>query len=211
MSLPDVLRVIALQLDLDAEELIYYAAEDPHIGSLPDHQGEDPTLIPWEDDGRLLYALVRSLRPARVLESGCNRGGSANHMLAALVANGDGSLTTVDVNPEAGDAIDPAYRDHCQVVVADICDFVHWPDATGYEFIHEDASHEVHTVRCVYEHLPKLAPMGCVVLSHDVKTGVGEAIRTGMHDSGFDNVPEYHHDRGPLGFSVLKYEGSTAV
>lgn len=209
MTFATVLNAIARQLDLDPAALIAYAAEDPHIGSQPDHIGTDPTLIPWEDDGRLLYALVRALKPQHVLESGCNRGGSANHLAAALLMNGAGQLTTVDVNPSAGDAIESIYAHIVEVIHTDICEYVQWPTATGFDFIHEDASHEVHTVRCVYDHLPTLAPMGAVVLSHDVNTGVGEAIRTGMHDAGYDAVPEYHHDRGPLGFSVLRYGGRT--
>jgi predicted O-methyltransferase YrrM len=55
--------------------------------------------------GRRVYDHIRSTRPAEVLELGTAHGVSAAYMAAALEANGQGRLTTVD---HAGAAYDPA-------------------------------------------------------------------------------------------------------
>ena len=54
--------------------------------------------------GRRVYDHVRSTEPAAVLELGTAHGVSAAYMAAALEANGEGELTTVD---HAGAAYDP--------------------------------------------------------------------------------------------------------
>lgn len=52
--------------------------------------------------GALLYLIVRALRPARVLETGVRPGYSTTWILAALEANGAGSLTSLGPGPTAG-------------------------------------------------------------------------------------------------------------
>src|SRR5262245_34189912 len=47
----------------------------------------------------LLYALVRELGPAQVLELGTNVGISSAYLAAALRANGRGALATLDASP----------------------------------------------------------------------------------------------------------------
>jgi predicted O-methyltransferase YrrM len=187
MSLSDNLRVMAGILDLSPDALLAYADE---------YQGAPDRVI--------LYALIRATRPARVLEAGTHRGESANVILDALHANGSGFLTTVDIIPGCGDMISTAYHNY-QIVCSDIVDYVNNYTGEGFDFIHEDSSHEVHTVRVVYEYLHKLAPDGCVIISHDVATGVGEAIRTGIKDAGIKPLPEFVPD-GSLGYTVYKYQ-----
>lgn len=48
-------------------------------------------------DRRALYALVRALKPASVLEIGTHIGSSTIHIAQALKTNGGGHLTTVDI------------------------------------------------------------------------------------------------------------------
>jgi predicted O-methyltransferase YrrM len=56
------------------------------------------------------YALVRALKPGRVVETGTDKGLGSCVLAAALLRNGRGRLTTVDVNPEAGYLIGGPYR-----------------------------------------------------------------------------------------------------
>jgi predicted O-methyltransferase YrrM len=56
------------------------------------------------EHGRRVYDHVRRARPAQVLELGTAHGVSAAYMAAALAANGEGRLTTVD---HSGAAFDP--------------------------------------------------------------------------------------------------------
>jgi predicted O-methyltransferase YrrM len=203
MNLNEALVDMANELGLDARDLIRYAAE--WDGSKhPKQTGTNPHahLI----DRKILYALVRATKPQSVLESGTNAGNGANVILAALAQNGGGELITVDVLPDAGNEIAAEY-DNCELRIQDICDFVDGYHGEGFDFIHEDASHEVHTVRVVYEYLHKLSPDGCVIISHDTGTGVGTAIRTGIKDAGFGPLNEYQPE-GSLGYSLMRYEGN---
>jgi len=54
--------------------------------------------VPWitPDEGRRLYEQVRDTRPLEVLNLGTAHGVSAAYIAAALEANGDGHVTTVD-------------------------------------------------------------------------------------------------------------------
>jgi predicted O-methyltransferase YrrM len=52
--------------------------------------------------GALLYLLVRAARPSRVVETGVRPGYSTAWILAALEANGSGSVTSLGPGPTAG-------------------------------------------------------------------------------------------------------------
>src|SRR3990167_10454525 len=103
MHLHSALEQIASAYSLDANALIAYAAEDLETGW--DHgEGEWPTGSIWQVEGQVLYALVRALKPARVLELGTWYGCSATHILQALEANGYGALLVLDNHVQGGPA-----------------------------------------------------------------------------------------------------------
>lgn len=56
------------------------------------------------EDAEFLYALVRLVKPERVLELGTGRGVSARFIAAALAENGHGELTTVEPDRALRDA-----------------------------------------------------------------------------------------------------------
>jgi predicted O-methyltransferase YrrM len=210
MNFTEALPIIADFLSLDAKELAAYCDEDDMPGK--DIVGEQPGYIPFTHDGKLLYALVRILRPRTILESGVDEGGSINHMAAALKKNGirgGGDITGVDIREDRpGGHIEKWARPFAHIVSQDIKYFVERTDLPRFDFIHEDSSHEVHTVRAVYENLYKLMPHGGVIVSHDLFTGVGTAIKTGIKDSGFEGKPLYIcYDESPCGWAIMRYEG----
>jgi predicted O-methyltransferase YrrM len=51
------------------------------------------------------YALVRSLKPRHVVETGTDRGLGTLVLASALIRNGLGAVTTIDTNPDSGDLI----------------------------------------------------------------------------------------------------------
>ena len=53
-----------------------------------------------DEEQQLLAALVRGLKPRSVLEIGVFEGGSSAIILAALDANGEGRLWSIDPNPQ---------------------------------------------------------------------------------------------------------------
>lgn len=206
----DALPIIAEYLQLDAAKLAEYCAEDTEPGK--DTVGEKPGYIPFGADGKLLYALVRILKPDFILESGVDEGGSINHMAAALHANGKTpaeQITGVDIrenNP--GGHIKPELRGYAHLISQDIKYYVERETFPPFSFTHEDSSHEVHTVRAVWENLPRLMPFGGVIVSHDLFTGVGTAIRTGIRDSGFEGKPLYlKYNESDCGWAIMRYEG----
>jgi Methyltransferase domain len=64
-------------------------------------RGAGPAFVQEFPQGALLYLLVRSLRPARIVETGVRPGYSTAWFLAALEANGRGTLTSL--GPGSGD------------------------------------------------------------------------------------------------------------
>lgn len=109
ISVRDAAHALAGTLGVDGDIVMRYAREDSHGGW--DHgDGSFAKGSIWRAEGRLLYGLVRALRPRRVADLGTHAGASATHLAAALEANGRGRVTTVDrgfghILLLAGDAI----------------------------------------------------------------------------------------------------------
>lgn len=207
VALNDVLRQIAAQLDLEPDRLIALAESDtipPYYGP----QGEvlNPVGIPFKPDGQILYALVSALPDTNsILELGTNQGGSAMHMLQAILDHTAwGHLTTVDISPSAGKGIPMHLWNLVLLVLGDINVYVQTYSGKPFDFIYEDGSHDVTQVTLVYQNLPRLLRKGGVIISHDTSTGMGQYIRSAIAFSGFTPV-YYDVDGSPCGFSVLRY------
>ena len=80
MQLHDALRAIAQQFDLPGHELIAYAAEDPHDG-WDLGKGSWVSGSVWTVEGKVLYAMVRALKPQEVIEFGTAQGCSSTHIV----------------------------------------------------------------------------------------------------------------------------------
>ncbi|MFM8856998.1 MAG: class I SAM-dependent methyltransferase, partial [Actinomycetota bacterium] len=65
------------------------------------------------------YALVRAMKPGHVVETGTDKGLGSLVIAAALLRNGRGSLTTIDINPQAGYLLAHPYSDVVDRVVGD--------------------------------------------------------------------------------------------
>jgi predicted O-methyltransferase YrrM len=65
------------------------------------------------------YALVRAFKPQHVVETGTDKGLGAVVLAAALLRNGSGRLTTIDVNPHAGYLITGRYATVGELRVGD--------------------------------------------------------------------------------------------
>lgn len=111
------------------------------------------------------YALVRALKPQHVVETGTDKGLGTLVLAAGILRNGEGRLTTIDVNPDAGyllgrgkyaDVTDIVYRDSVAALSAmsDPIDL----------FIH-DSDHTVEHEAAEYSTLPPLLLPDSLVLS----------------------------------------------
>jgi len=152
ISLTDALHLIADYAQLDAEALIEFASEDTEGGR---NQGAYDGWSIDADEGKLLYTLVRALKPARSIEIGVRHGASTKHLLAAIDANERGLLDSYDL--EANGAYEHTAWTFHQGDALD-ADF---PPA---EFCFEDGGHGLDFSLKIFEKLKRFAH---VVVTHD--------------------------------------------
>lgn len=103
-TLDQALALIAKDLKVDAQKLIDYAAEDNVGGyNVVPWQSNWPMGSMYEVEGKMLYAVVRAIQPAEIVEIGVWHGCSTTHLLRALDRNGSGHLTSFDIEGIKGD------------------------------------------------------------------------------------------------------------
>ncbi len=68
--------------------------------------------------GWLLYVLTRLLRPRTVVETGVANGHGSFVLLAALEANGHGTLHSFDIEPRSGGLVEDDHRDRWHLTIA---------------------------------------------------------------------------------------------
>src|SRR3990167_5457711 len=118
-QLAGTLKAIADHFDMSVTWLKRYAKEDTLLGF---DEGNEQG-ISYGNEGRILYALTRVLKPERILEIGTYQGGSAAHLAAACKENGSGHVTTVYIAPNGGAGIPNDLREYITV---------QWMDANFY-------------------------------------------------------------------------------
>ena len=139
MRLDEALTQIAADAGLNTDDLIRYAAED-NVGGRD--TGNWSGMSTFADEGRVLYALIRALRPAQIVEVGVASGGTSTHILSALHANDFGKLWSVDIEANCGLNIPEHLRSrwtfvHADALTVDLperADFVFEDGEHGYEF-----------------------------------------------------------------------------
>lgn len=212
MNLPDALSTLAAFLKLDAAELHEYARADTYGGWHPDEaQRQFAVGSLFAVEGQALYALVRALRPASVLELGVNHGASSTHLLAALDANGSGKLTSVDIWGGAGYAIPDALKPQANLVYADALEAITALDDASVDFVFEDLLHGDEQTRLIIEALqPKLTP-GAVVVHHDSEHGDdGVKVKAGIVSAGISDYLSVLIAPSDCGLAVWQAEGERA-
>jgi predicted O-methyltransferase YrrM len=140
------------------------------------------------------YALVRACRPAHVVETGTDKGLGSCVLAAALLRNGAGRLTTVDINPEAGYLVSGAYAGVVDRVTGDSLAGLAGLDREVDLFLHDSdhaAAYEAAELAAVAPHLSDRA----LVLSDNGEV-TDELARwaeaTGRRFLYFDERPARH-------------------
>lgn len=176
------------------ESFIRYADED-EAGGWDNGEGDWHIGSMFSNDGRLLYALVRALRPNLVLELGVFQGCSSKHILSALVKNKKGKLISYDLAPQVDksrftiDELDRWILRERDVMKVKFPGYLR-----NVPLVFEDLSHEYEPTRDILRKVQALNPQ--MVISHDAA----------HHDVGA-NVRAAHMDVfGSC--NVLEYEGS---
>lgn len=190
MNLAGALRVIGRATELSSSKLARYAAE-------------------WDGDNerKVLYALVRALKPRVCLEIGTSHGDGTMCIARALERNEWGMVVTVDTNPDIGQHFRSELLHRVSISNQDANIFVeHHHD---FDFIFEDGNHSIHQVQAVYSRLDKLLSPGGIIVSHDAAVeGVGDYVREGQMKAGYD-LPVYVIDPLPWGYTVYRKGSET--
>jgi predicted O-methyltransferase YrrM len=162
--LAETLQHMAADWNLDAEALIRYAAEDEILGWT--YLGYWPGGSVWQVEGQVLYALVRALKPERILECGTAYGCSATHLLSALKKNRRGTMVSVTLEADDSRVPDDLRKRWTLVQGVTAQDYL---DAnSGFDMVFEDTDHTVPTTTAILSRL-KAMPSAQTVLSHDIQ------------------------------------------
>lgn len=139
------------------------------------------------------YALVRALQPEHVVETGTHFGLGSCAIAAALLRNGHGRLTTIDVDPEAGYLIGDPWVEVVEQRSGSSVELLAGLDDVDI-FLHDS----LHTYEYETAELGAVEPRlraGAVVLSdnaHDSAALSEWAERTGRHYLFFKEQPARH-------------------
>lgn len=143
------------------------------------------------------YALIRATQPDHVVETGTQLGLGSCAIAAALLRNGHGRLTTMDIDPEAGHLIEGRWAsviDHRTGSSIDVLAGLSDVDMFIHDSLHtyDYETEELATVE------PNLRP-GAIVLSDNARESSALsdwAERTGRHFLFFGEQPVGHWWRG---------------
>ncbi|MFB9376990.1 class I SAM-dependent methyltransferase [Kineococcus gynurae] len=131
---------------------------------------DHPRLRPQLDDveAELTYALVRHLRPRRVVEVGCFWGWSTTWLLSALRDNGEGELHSFDRVGHVERTVEPELTDRWTFQLGDVRERLVEIRASDPDHVFVDAAHTRRFGRWMTSTLfPALTP-GTPVSVHDV-------------------------------------------
>lgn len=206
-TLKQVLTMIAEDYDFAPHDLITYSHEDKLGGYHPDpnnrnYPGNANKGI-WEVEGKILYALIRALRPTTVLEIGNEWGNSTRHVIAALRANKHGHLYTMDIKDSL--VLDAEEYEWATPIVSDLFLF-NYESIAPIDFVFEDTYHTCDMVGHIWRKFKQYGGDNAMIMSHDAKhpamqAGVIEGIKTVT-----DGYTTYLAEPSDCGFALWRKE-----
>ena len=140
------------------------------------------------------YALLRALEPALVVETGTDKGLGSVVLAAALLRNGRGRLTTMDVNPDSGYLVAGRYADVVDRVIGDSVETLRSGSEPVDLFLH-DSLHTFEYETAEFTAVEPRLSARAVVLSdnaHDSDALGHWAERTGRTFGFFAEQPHGH-------------------
>ncbi len=197
----DVLFQLEKQLGIELDSLLPLAESDTLGGYHPDEtQRKWGSGAVWEVEGQTLYALVRALKPQRILEIGSGTGCSTNHMAKAVQQNGSGHITTIDRANTPYVAHE--FRDLIDVRNDDAINYLALQPDGSIDFLLEDADHSIQLCQAIGELAKTKLKPGGVLIAHDAAhPGVGADVKRGYDLAGLD-IRVYRSDPSDCGFAV---------
>ena len=225
MNLDETLTIIAEQVKCDASELINYAKEDA-IGGY--HYNPVLKLFPagsiWGVEGQILYALVRHLKPDKVVEIGGWAGASASHLAAAVKANGKGHIYSIDDGSEFSDfehgyLIQDYLRPYVTLIKDDGRVWLNKQEPQSIGLLFDDASHAASLiVELARLAMQKVYPTG-ILINHDamhdqaylgdgtvIASTLGRQVRDALASAGLSFTP-YLTEPSDCGLAITVVSG----
>ncbi len=144
------------------------------------------------------YAVVRALKPDHVVETGTDKGLGSVVIASALIRNGHGRLTTMDINPAAGYFISGKYAEVASLVLGDsVAALAACPPDVGI-FIHDSDHTPEHERRELDSIAPALIARARILSdnAHAADSLLEWAEETGRRYLYFQELPDNHWYRG---------------
>lgn len=140
------------------------------------------------------YAVTRATHPEHVVETGTDKGLGTCVFAAALLRNGHGRLTTMDVNPDSGYLVTGKYAEVVDRALGDSVELLRNGDSEVDLFIHDSLHTDEHETAEFEAVAPRLSPTAVVLSdnSHDSDALPRWAEATGRNFLYFREVPEHH-------------------
>jgi len=140
------------------------------------------------------YALIRAIKPDNVVETGTDKGLGSCAMAAALLRNGKGVLTTIDVNPDSGYLISDEYATVTERVIGESVDVLQKGITPIDLFLHDSLyTREYETAE--FDAVAERLSVSAIVLSdnaHVTDALPAWAERTGRNFMFFSERPTRH-------------------
>lgn len=165
-DLIEVAEHIEKTFGLNAVELVNYASNAPHVHSVADSIWPIGSIFP--NEYRLLYGLVRTIKPKLAIEAGTYWGCSATAILSAMAKNEMGKLVSLDTMQGMGGRIPNEYRHNWEAIQGDAGEiFRNRQFAIPCNFFFEDTQHtKESTIAIVGAAIPHMAK-GAFMACHD--------------------------------------------
>lgn len=176
-----------LESDSALGEHVHVETEKSRYRRVSDEQADYGRRLGW-------YALVRALRPAHVVETGIDKGLGTCVLAAAVMRNGAGRVTAVDVTPDAGWLVSGPYAVVVDILCGDAATVIR-SLTTPVDLLIHDVHYLPEQERDEYEAaLPKLSARGMLVSdnAHAYAVLPDLAARLGWQFSYFQERPRDH-------------------
>lgn len=138
--------------------------------------------------------LTRALQPDHIVETGTDKGLGSCVFAAALLRNGHGRLTTVDVNPDSGYLITGRYAGVVDRVMGDSIDVLRSGETPVDLFLHDSLHTFQHESGELAAVAPRLSPDALVLSdnAHESDALLVWAERSGRRFTFFREEPSGH-------------------
>lgn len=151
----------------ETDFLKYYDAST--YGGMP----ELPIGTIFESEAKALYALIRILKPNRILEIGNYKGNSSNHILQAIEDNQCGEIVLLDIEEQLD--YDKLHNNIFERVVADSLDYLQ--QQLNFDLIIQDGNHNYQHVKTELELILKNnSNTNYYIYSHDYYMSIRKYI-----------------------------------